>query len=60
MAYVQFRFFSEYIEEPGRPQSFVLNFASVRSTQSTEKLEMDTLRLPLQRPPTYPENRFSL
>lgn len=59
-AYVQFRFFSEHIEEPSRPRPFILNFASIRSTQSSEKLEMDTLRLPLQRPPTYPENRFSL
>lgn len=65
MAYVQFRFFSDYVEEPNRSRSLTEYFAPVYSTQSMEKLEMDTLRthhLPLQEPPpTYPSgNRFSL
>ncbi|KAF9652815.1 hypothetical protein BDM02DRAFT_3258344 [Thelephora ganbajun] len=62
MAYVQFRFFSDYLEEPSRAQPFSQYFSSINSSHSTEKLDMDTLRLPLQRPPpTYPSsNRFSL
>ena len=61
MAYVQFLFFSSYIEEPSRARPFTQYFASMYPIQSTQKLDMDTLRLPLQRPPpTHPESRFSL
>jgi len=60
MAYVQFLFFSNYVEEPSRTRPFTQYFASMYPTQSAQKLDMDTLRLPLQRPPVFPESRFSL
>ena len=62
MAYVQFRFFSDYLEEPDRMRSLSLYIASDYPTRSAEKLDMDTLRLPLQEPPSiyHSSSRFSL
>lgn len=61
MAYVQVRFFSGYVEEPGRIRPFTEYISSVYPPRSADKMDMDTLRLPLQRPPaTYSSNRFSL
>jgi len=61
LAYVQFRFFSYYVEEPSRVRPLTQYFASIYPTEFTQKLDTDTLRLPLQRPPaTYSNSRFSL
>jgi len=50
-AYVQFRFFGDYVEESTRTRPLSRYFASTYPTESTEKLDMNTLRLPLQNPP---------
>jgi len=62
MAYVQFRFFSDYIGEFNHAKHLSIYMASPPPTQSTEKFDMDTLRLPLQKPPPKCEtkSRFSL
>ena len=62
MAYLQFRYFSGYVEELSRGRPFSQDFSLIRSARSMDKLDTDTIRLPLQKPPpVYPSgNRFSL
>jgi hypothetical protein len=62
MAYVQFRFFGDYLEELNHAKHLSQYFSSSPPTQSTEKFDMDTLHLPLQKPPPMCDmkSRFSL
>ena len=49
MAYVQFRFFGDYLEELSRALPVAGHLCHSTGRENTD---VDTLRLPLQKPPT--------